>query len=119
MKIINITLPLSQRLNRMLAARSLSHKVTKLVLKSFLMLMGLLFSQTSLAATCNYEIVDEWNTGFQASVSIINDSSEVVEDWQVSWAWTDGTTLQNGWDAVYDCTGSACTATPPSSYARS
>lgn len=85
----------------------------KTVVAPVIAIVSLLFSQALLAATCNYEIVNEWNTGFQAKVSIINDSAAPLSNWQVSWAWDDGSSLTQGWEAVYDCNASSCTATGP------
>lgn len=85
----------------------------KLLVKSGVALGALLLSQTLFAATCKYEIVNDWNTGFQAKVSIINDAPEPINNWEVSWAWSDGSTLENGWNATYDCNASACSATGP------
>ena len=69
-------------------------------------------AQVASAAQCEYEIVDEWNQGFKAEVSIIN-AGEPITDWQIAWQWNDDSTLNHGWNADYDCSGSVCTVTPP------
>lgn len=64
------------------------------------------------AASCDYAIVDEWEAGFKAEISIMNDSDTPITDWDLSWNWTDGSSFANGWQASFDCSGSACTAGP-------
>jgi len=76
-------------------------------------LFFLLLSHTSFAATCKYEIVNEWDTGFEAKISVLNDSPTTLNNWGISWDWGDGTTVVNGWNAIYDCRASACTVSPP------
>ena len=85
----------------------------KSIIKPVIPLVALLSSQYVYAA-CQYEVADDWNSGFRALVTITNDTSSDFTDWGVSWAWTDGSTLQNGWNANIDCNGSSCTATGPS-----
>lgn len=94
-------------------ARLQQPAVTNFLCKSTFTLVALLFSQMVLAATCKYEIVNEWNTGFQAKVSIMNESESPLNNWSVSWAWVAGSTFANGWEAAFDCANSACTATGP------
>ncbi|MEM1401904.1 MAG: DUF1592 domain-containing protein [Pseudomonadota bacterium] len=64
------------------------------------------------AGACEYLIEDEWNNGYKAKVTLIN-GPEAVSNWSVSWNWTDGSTLNNGWNAGFDCSGSSCTISPP------
>lgn len=70
-------------------------------------------SQLSLAAECQYEVIDEWSTGFKAEISIIN-HDDPINDWQLSWSWSDGSTLNNSWNATLNCASGNCVATPPS-----
>jgi hypothetical protein len=65
------------------------------------------------AAECQYAVIDEWNQGFKAEISIVN-SGEPINDWQLEWSWDDGTTFNNGWNATYACLAGHCIATPPS-----
>jgi len=102
---------LTSRVSKSSAVR---HSVFKRLLKPAIPLLALLSSQTLLAsATCEYTVVDDWNNGFRANISIINDTPNDINDWEVSWAWTDGSTLKNGWSATYDCNGSSCSVTGP------
>ncbi len=72
----------------------------------------LLAAQSAQAATCQYQVVNEWNQGFKAEISIVN-TGVSLQDWEVSWSWDDGTTFNNGWNAAYACTAGSCTATQP------
>lgn len=76
-------------------------------------LTQMLCSQVVHAAQCEYEILDDWNNGFKAEVSIVNDSSDLIVDWQVDWQWTDGTSLNNGYNAQFDCNAGQCIVNAP------
>lgn len=65
------------------------------------------------AAECRYEVVDEWNSAFKAEISIVN-QGDPIDDWALSWQWSNGETLNDGWNASIDCSVGNCTATPPS-----
>ncbi len=58
-----------------------------------------LFALSSNAANCSYKVVSEWSSGFVANVKIINDTSTPINGWEVTWAYTDGTTRTGGWNA--------------------
>jgi len=113
MKTSNLHLLLSQVFTGLLVSRSVFHTVFTGLAKLTLTLTALLYSQILFAATCQYDVMDEWNSGFRAEVSIINDSSASIDDWEVSWNWADGTSMQNGWEADISCSGSACSARGP------
>ncbi len=51
------------------------------------------------AASCEYSIRTEWNSGFTASISITNDTSETIDGWAVSWGFSDGSTVAQIWNA--------------------
>ena len=76
--------------------------------------LAVLLSSQAVYATCEYNLVDEWGSGFRAEVSITNNTPSTFNDWAVSFAWSDGTTLKNGWSGTYDCSGSSCNVTGPS-----
>lgn len=65
-----------------------------------LLLIGLTASSTSLGATCDYSILNEWGAGFTAEIRISNDSPQPIEGWSVSWSYSDGTTVPRTWDAA-------------------
>lgn len=63
------------------------------------------------SANCEYIVNNEWNTGFVATIRITNQSDEVINSWQVSWQYAQGTDRSGGWNAIV--TGSnPYTATP-------
>jgi len=62
--------------------------------------IGLSGSETLLAASCEYEILNEWGSGFTGQVTIVNDSTETLNGWSVSWSYTDGTSIPHAWNAA-------------------
>jgi len=80
---------------------------------SSVLLVASLVSHNLYAASCSYEVQDEWNNGFKAEITIFNDGDS-FNDWTLSWQWPDGTSLNNSWNAEFSCSTSSCTATPPS-----
>jgi endoglucanase len=68
---------------------------------------------TNAPATCDYAISNEWNSGFNGSITLTNTSTTTINGWQVGWSFTDGSTLDSGWSATFTGTGtSTATATP-------
>ena len=91
------------------------HSIFKSALTRALFLLTLLSSQAAYAGACQFEVIDEWDVGFHVSVSITNESpTRTFRNWQVSWAWTDGSTLNNGYRAEFDCNGNRCNVSAPS-----
>ncbi|QNE20656.1 glycoside hydrolase [Kribbella qitaiheensis] len=52
-----------------------------------------------------------WNTGFTATVKLTNTATTPLTDWRLTFAFANGQTLQQGWNAVWSQTGSTVTAT--------
>ena len=50
-----------------------------------------------------------WNTGYNASVTVINKSTSAINGWTISWQLTHGETLLSAWNAT--CTTSGTTIT--------
>lgn len=73
--------------------------------RSFLLIVALSCSGVLQAASCEYNIVNEWNSGFTVSIIITNDSTETLNDWSVSWGYSDGSTVPQAWDAVLSGSG--------------
>jgi cellulose 1,4-beta-cellobiosidase len=48
---------------------------------------------SSAQATCAYAVNSDWSTGFQATVTVTNDSSQDVSDWEVTMTYGDGITV--------------------------
>ncbi|MEU6574291.1 cellulose-binding domain-containing protein [Streptomyces sp. NPDC046805] len=67
---------------------------------------------TAAAPTCrvDYEVVDEWSDGFQATVDIT--TSRALADWALVWTYRDGQGITQMWDARADQYGSRVTVTP-------
>ena len=63
--------------------------------------LALLLSGLPLAASaeCVYQIDNEWNNGFVASITITNTHSAAVDAWDVAWEFAPGTALSNHWNA--------------------
>lgn len=70
-----------------------------ILIRPLLLVIGLTTSQFVFAASCEYNIVNQWNSGFTAEVTILNDSSEDIDEWSVSWSYTDGSTVSQTWNA--------------------
>jgi endoglucanase len=51
------------------------------------------------AATCSYAVVNEWNTGFQGSITITNDGTTAVNGWTVGWQYTNNR-ITSSWNAT-------------------
>lgn len=56
------------------------------------------------AATCDYEIANDWGQGFQANIRITNSSTETIEGWTVYWQYSDGSSVSSSWNAVLSAT---------------
>lgn len=83
--------------------------------KRFIRIVSLLLFSASFnisAAECSYQILDEWNNGFKAEITIANPVQEIT-DWSLSWTWNEGTSINSSWNATFDCADNQCTATPP------
>ncbi|MEM7587028.1 MAG: lytic polysaccharide monooxygenase [Acidobacteriota bacterium] len=50
-------------------------------------------------ASCEFIVTNEWNTGFTATIRITNGGSTTLNGWQVSWEFTDGSSVDNLWNA--------------------
>ncbi|WP_285729718.1 glycoside hydrolase family 6 protein [Nocardiopsis sp. ATB16-24] len=59
--------------------------------------------------TAEYRIVNEWNGGFQATVTVTADSA--LTGWTVTWTYNDGQSITQGWNADISTSGSRVTAT--------
>ena len=70
-------------------------------------------TSTAFGAICDYEVVDEWNNGFKVEVTISNQIDPAFSEWQVSWPMEEGTTINNSWNASFNCSQNECVITPP------
>lgn len=61
------------------------------------------YMPTASAATCEHTIQSEWGDGFIASIKVINDGSELIDSWDITWEYDDAAILSS-WNA--DISGS-------------
>lgn len=73
--------------------------------RSFLLIVALSCSGTLRAASCEYNIANEWTSGFTGSIVITNDTGSVLNDWSVSWGYSDGSVVTQAWSAVLSGSG--------------
>lgn len=50
-------------------------------------------------SSCSYNLVNSWQDGFQASISITNNGSSTLSAWEVSWSYSDGSVIDGLWNA--------------------
>ena len=51
------------------------------------------------AAVCSYTLNNEWNTGFQGTVSITNNGTTAINGWTVGWSYANNR-ITNSWNAT-------------------
>ena len=57
-------------------------------------------SLNAAAADCSYTVSNEWGTGFVGSITITNTDSSTINDWQVGWSYSDGSSIVSSWTAA-------------------
>jgi lysophospholipase L1-like esterase len=62
------------------------------------------------ACTATYKITSQWAGGFQAEVTVRNDSTATVPSWTVAFGFADGQQISQSWNATVTQTGSTVTA---------
>jgi chitin-binding protein len=50
--------------------------------------------------TVSYNVTSQWNPGFQAEVTITNDSGAGINGWQLQWAFADGQQVTQLWGGI-------------------
>ena len=65
-----------------------------------LMTAGALLALTAqgASAACTYNVDNEWNTGFVASITIKNDTGAPVNNWSLNWSYTSNR-ISSGWNS--------------------
>jgi len=58
-----------------------------------------------------YTFVNQWDTGFQASVDIKNTGTTAVNNWTVGWAFPNAQAISQLWNATFTQTGANVSAT--------
>ncbi|MFD1830972.1 glycoside hydrolase family 3 N-terminal domain-containing protein [Streptomyces desertarenae] len=61
--------------------------------------------------TAHYRIVSQWSGGFQAEVTVRNDTSAPLDGWQVRWTPSGALTIGSAWNAVLTRAGDTVVAT--------
>ncbi len=56
----------------------------------------------SAAASCEYKIITEWNSGFLANIRVTNDTSSTVDGWDVNWLFNGDNRVRNSWSAMIE-----------------
>ena len=59
---------------------------------------ALSFATQSAFAACSYNIDNEWNTGFVASITIKNDTGALVSNWSINWSYS-ANRITSSWNA--------------------
>ena len=64
-------------------------------------LLGLSIAAASQAqaASCVYSVSNEWNTGFQGSITITNDGTTAINGWNVGWTYANNK-ITSSWNAT-------------------
>ena len=73
--------------------------------RSFLLIVALSCSGALQAASCQYNVVNEWTSGFTGSIVITNDSDTTLNDWSVSWGYSDGSIVSQAWNTILSGSG--------------
>ncbi len=59
--------------------------------------------------TVAYQVTNDFVTGFQANVTITNKGTIAYKGWAVAWTFANGQKISNGWNGVFQQSGSAVT----------
>lgn len=54
----------------------------------------------SSGVSCDYIVQNEWNTGFTGTVRLTNNGTSAVDGWEVSWAYSDGSSVDFAWNVA-------------------
>ena len=63
-----------------------------------------------------YNIVNQWGNGFQADVTITNNGSSLISGWNLTWTFGPGQQFDSGWNATFNPSGSAMSASNVASH---
>ncbi|MGK5447253.1 glycoside hydrolase family 6 protein [Streptomyces radiopugnans] len=67
------------------------------------------------ACTVDYKVVNDWGSGFTASVSVTNNATSTLSNWKVEWDYaTSGQKAGQAWNATVSQDGTHVTASAPS-----
>jgi endoglucanase len=71
-----------------------------------------IFALPASAETAAFTVVGSWSTGYQAEVSVTNDTPATIKTWQVRITLPASTSVVNAWNATQNTSGSTYTFTP-------
>ncbi|MFD2168281.1 cellulose binding domain-containing protein [Thalassotalea euphylliae] len=66
---------------------------------SFLLITVPLWAFQTQAAQCEFTVVNEWQNGYTGQLVITNDTTEVIDGWQVDLAFSQNETIGSAWNA--------------------
>jgi len=61
--------------------------------------LGIAAAGQAQAGSCSYSVVNEWNTGFQGSITITNNTTTAINGWTVGWQYTNNK-ITSSWNAT-------------------
>ncbi len=64
-------------------------------------------SAPNTSGNCSYVIVNNWGSGFVGAIRITNKGTSAINGWNVSWKYSNGTTLSGTWNANFSGSYSA------------
>ncbi|KAB8145977.1 endoglucanase [Chloroflexia bacterium SDU3-3] len=62
------------------------------------------------ACQVTYTITNQWNTGFQADVTIKNTGTSAISGWTLAWTFANGQTVTQSWNSTLTQTGAGVSA---------
>ncbi|GAA3737537.1 hypothetical protein HDA32_005425 [Spinactinospora alkalitolerans] len=66
----------------------------------------------AVACSVEYNVTNEWGSGFTADVSVTNEG-DAVPDWSLGWTFPDGQQITNGWNGEFSQSGDTVTVNHP------
>lgn len=66
--------------------------------------------------TVDYNIVNQWNSGFQVDVTVTNNTGTPISGWDLTWTFGPGEAFGSGWNATFNPSGSAMSASNVASH---
>ena len=72
--------------------------------------------QSTAVCSVEYDVVNQWGSGFQANVTVTNLESADINGWTLAWTHAPGQDLVSGWNAAISQTGSEVTASNPAGH---
>ncbi|GLU47392.1 endo-1,4-beta-xylanase [Nocardiopsis ansamitocini] len=63
--------------------------------------------------TCavRYSVADQWNNGFTGAITVANPGTTAIDGWELSWTFSSGQSVTNGWNGTWSQSGSTVRVT--------